>query len=119
MQRGAPGQGRLDHIAHVQQFRNHLPLLQERVSQGIGWVSVRTANHRADTLAWLEQTHQFQAADGVPHGTAAHAQHPNQFAFRGEQVARLHLFRNALLQSLGDLLVDFISRDRLERDSRW
>ena len=85
VQSGAPGQGRLDHLAHVEEFRNHLPLLQESVRQGIGWASARTANHRADTLAWLEQTLQLQAADGIAHGTAADPEHFHKLAFRGSR----------------------------------
>ena len=119
VQSGAPGQGRLEHLAHVKQVRNHLPLLEERGSQVIGWGRARTANHRADTLAGLEQTLQFQAADGIANGTAADPKHLHKLAFWGEQIAGLHLFRNAPLQLLGDLLVDLTSGDRLEPDFRW
>ena len=118
MQSGPPGQGRLDHFAYVDQFRDQLPLLPKRVSQGIGWGNARTANHRADTLAWLEQTHQFQTADGIAHGAATDAKHLHKLPFWRKQVAGFQLFRNAPLQLPGDCLVDLISGNRFESDSR-
>src|ERR1019366_5015732 len=119
VQSGAPGQGRLDHIAHVQQFRNHLPLLQERGSQGIVWRSIGTANHRADTLAWLKQALQFQAPDGIAHRAAADPKHLHKLTLWGQQIAGFQLFRDVPLQLLGDLLVDLISGNRLEPEFRW
>ena len=85
-------------------------VLQARVGRTCDGV----ANHRADALSWLQQAHQFQRANRVSHGAAAHAQHSNQFALRRQQVTRFQFFRNPPLQPFGDLLVNLISRDGLE-----
>jgi hypothetical protein len=92
--------------------------LQERGCQRVAGFRGGTADYRADALARLKQTHQLQGPDGIPHGIAAHAQHPDQCAFWGKQVARLHLFGNAPLQLPGNFLIDLVSGDRFEADLR-
>ena len=67
-------------------------------------------------MTGLEQAHQFQAANGVPHGTAAHSEHLHKFAFRRQQVTGLQFVDNSLLELPGDLFVDLASTDHLELD---
>src|SRR4029077_21083180 len=83
--------------------------LKQRGSERIGWGRGRVTDHCADALAWLEQAPQFQGANGIPGGAAAHSQHPNQFPFGRQKIARLQFFRNEPVQVLGNLLIDLIS----------
>ena len=113
---GAGGQGRLDHLAHVQQLAHQRALANQHGGQ---WVDERVGRDVADdrtvALAGLHQPRELQSADGVPHRAAAHPEHHAQLSLGGKLVAGLQsAFDDEALDLLGDLFVQAGPADRLE-----
>ena len=61
------------------------------------------ANHRADSLPRFQQSHRFQAANGVTDRAATDTEGLYQFTLGREHVARFEFVDDAGLQLPGDL----------------
>ena len=114
--RGAGGQPRLDHPAHVQKLGDQLPLARQHQGEGHHQrVRGEIAHHRAVTLPGLEDPHHLQRAHGVADRAAADAQLRHQLALGRKKVARLQrALGDHAADLLGDLLVAADLADRLE-----
>src|SRR5208337_1239768 len=120
MKRGPPSQGWFDDHADIQKLVDDLSLLQKSTRHGTNYcVSRSITNDRADPLARLQQTHHFQAANGVSDGAATDTEPPYQLTLRRKHIARLEFVDDVSLELFGDLRVNPVSRDRFQARLGW